>query len=58
MLALQLAEELLEQEVELSKTCTVNVKENDYGESDADNYSEENEGVEIDDDEINVVDLQ
>ena len=58
MLALQLAVELLEQEVELSKTCTANVKENDYGESDADNYSEENEEVESDDEEINVVDLQ
>ena len=33
------------------------VNESDNGESDEDNYSEENEGVESDDDEINVVDL-
>ena len=51
---MQFDEELLE-EVELSKTCTANVKENNYGESDEDNYSEENEGVESDNDEINVV---
>ena len=57
MMALQLDEELPDEEVELSKNCIANVNENDDGESDEDNYSEENEGVESDDDEINVVDL-
>ena len=57
MMALQLDEEPLDEEAELSKNCTANVNENDDGESDEDNYSEENEGVESDDDEINVVDL-
>ena len=57
MMALQLDEESPDEEVELSENCTTNVKENDDGESDEDNYSEENEGVESDDDEINVVDL-
>ena len=57
MMALQLDEEPPDEEAELSKNCTANVNENDDGESDEDNYSEENEGVESDDDEINVVDL-
>ena len=57
MMALQLDEESPDEEVELSENCTANVNENDDGESDEDNYSEENEGVESDDDEINVVDL-
>ena len=57
MMALQLDEESPDEEVELSENCTTNVNENDDGESDEDNYSEENEGVESDDDEINVVDL-
>ena len=57
MMALQLDEESPDEEVELSKYCTANVKENDNGESNEDNYSKENEGVESDDDEINVVDL-
>ena len=57
MMALQLDEELPDEEVELSKNYTANVNENDDGESDEDNYSEENEGVESDNDEINVVDL-
>ena len=45
-------------EIELSKNCTANVNKNDDGESDEDNHSEEKEGGESDDDEINVVDLQ
>ena len=57
MMALQLDEESPDKEVELSENCTTNVNENDDGESDEDNYSEENEGVESNDDEINVVDL-
>ena len=57
MMALQLDEESPDEEVELRENCTANVNENDDGESDEDNYSEENEGVESDDDEINVVDL-
>ena len=57
MMALQLDEESPHEEVELSKNCTANVNENDHGESDEDNYSEENEGVESDDDDINAVDL-
>ena len=57
MMALQLDEVSPDEEVELSKNCTANVYENDDGESDEDNYSEKNEGVESDDDEINVVDL-
>ena len=57
MMALQLDEESPDEEVELSENCTANVNENEYGESDEDNYSEENERVESDDDEINVVDL-
>ena len=57
MMALQLDEESPDEKVELSENCTANVNENDHGESDEDNYSEENEGVESDDDEINVVDL-
>ena len=57
VMALQLDEESPDEEVELSENCTANVNENDDGESDEDNYSEENEGVESDDDEINVVDL-
>ena len=44
MIALQLHEESSDEEVELSKNCTGNVNENDDGESDEDNYSEENEG--------------
>ena len=56
MMALQL-EESPDEEIELSENYTANVNENDDGESDEDNYSEENEGVESDDDEINVVDL-
>ena len=58
MIALQLDEQLPDKEVELSENCTANVNKNDDGESDEHNYSEENEGVESDDDEINVVDLQ
>ena len=57
MMALQLDEEMPDEEVELSKNCTASVNENDDGESDEDNHSEENEGVESDDVEINVVDL-
>ena len=57
MMALQLDEESPDEEVELSKNCTANLNEKADGESDEDNYSEENEGVESDDDEINVVDL-
>ena len=57
MMALQLDEESPDEEVELNENCTANVNENDTGESDEDNYSEGNEGVESDDDEINVVDL-
>ena len=57
VMALQLDEESLDEEVELSENCTANVNENNDGESDEDNYSEENEGVESDDDEINVVNL-
>ena len=58
MMALQLDEQSSDEEVELSENCTANVNQNDEGESDEDNYSEENEGVESDNDEINVVDLQ
>ena len=54
MMALQ---ELPDVEVELSENCTANINENNDGKSDEDNYSEENEGVESDDDEISVVDL-
>ena len=57
MMALQLDEESPDEEVELSENCTANVNENDNRESDEDNYSEANEGIESDDDEINVVDL-
>ena len=57
MMALQLDVESPDEEVELSENCTANVNENDNRESDEDNYSEENEGIESDDDEINVVDL-
>ena len=57
MMALQLDEESPDEEVELSENCIVNVNKNDDGKSDENNYSEENEGVESDDDEINVVDL-
>ena len=57
MMALQLGEELPDEEIGLSENCTANVNKNDDGESDEDNYSEENERVESDDDEINVVDL-
>ena len=57
MMALKLDEDSPDEEVELSKNCTASVSENDDGESDEDNHSEENEGVESDDDEINVVDL-
>ena len=39
------------------ENCKANVNENDNGETDEDNYSEQNEGVESDDGEINVVDL-
>ena len=56
-MALQLDEESPDEEVELSENCTANVNENDDGQSDEDNYSEENDGVETDDDEINAVDL-
>ena len=58
MMALQLDEESPDEEVELSKNCTANVNENDDGQSDEDNYSEENNGVESDDEEINAVDMQ
>ena len=58
MMTLQLDEESPDEEVELSENCTANVNENDDGESDEDNHSEENEGIESDDDEINVVDLK
>ena len=58
MLALQLDEESPDEEVELTENCTANVNHNDHGESDEENYSEENEEVENDDDEINAVDLQ
>ena len=58
MMALQLDEQSSDEEVELSENCTANVNQNDEGESDEDNYSEKNEGVESDNDEINVVDLQ
>ena len=57
MKTLQLEEESPDEEIELSKNCTVNVNESDDGETDEDHYSEENEGVESDDDEIDVVDL-
>ena len=57
MMALQLDEESPDEELQLSENCRVDVNENDDGESDEDNYSEENEGVESDDDKINVVDL-
>ena len=57
MMALQLDEESPDEEVELSENCTANLNENADGESDEDNYSEENEGVESEDGEINVVDL-
>ena len=57
MMALQLDEESPDEEVELSESFTANVNESDDGESDEDNYSEENEGIESDDDEINVVDF-
>ena len=57
MMALQLDEESPDEEVELCENCTANVNENDDGQSDEDNYSEENDGVETDDDEINAVDL-
>ena len=57
-MALQLDEESPDEEVELSENCTANLNENADGESDEDNYSEENEGVESEDGEINVVDLQ
>ena len=46
MMALQLDEESPDEEVELRENCTANVNKNDDGESDEDNYSEENEGVE------------
>ena len=49
-MALQLDEESPDEEVKLSENCTANVNENDDGEPDEDNYSEENEGVESDDD--------
>ena len=57
-MALQLDEESPDEEVELSENCTANLNENADGQSDEDNYSEENEGVESEDGEINVVDLQ
>ena len=57
MMALQLDEDLPDEEVELSENCTANVNENNNGESDEGNYSGKNEGVESDDDKINVVDL-
>ena len=57
MMALQVDEESPDEEVELSENITANVNENDHGESHEDNYSEKNEGVESDNDEINVVDL-
>ena len=57
MMALQLDEESPDEEVELSENCTANLNENADGESDEDNYREENEGVESEDGEINVVDL-
>ena len=41
----------------LSKNCTANINWKDDGKSDEDNYSEENEGVQSDDEEINLVDL-
>ena len=56
-MALQLDEESPDKEVELSKNCRANVNKNNDWESDGDYYSEENEGVESDDDGINVVDL-
>ena len=52
MMALQLDEASPDEEVELSKNCTANVNENDDGETDEDNHSEENQGVESDDDEM------
>ena len=58
MMALQLDDKSPDKGVELSENCTANVNKSDDGESDKDNYSEENEGVESDDDEINLVDLQ
>ena len=58
MMALQLDEESPDEVVELSENCTANLNENDDGQSDEDNYSEENDGVESDDEEINAVDLQ
>ena len=57
MMALQLDDKSPDKGVELSENCTANVNKNDDGESDKDNYREENEGVESDDDEINLVDL-
>ena len=57
MMALQLDDKSPDKGVELSENCTANVNKSDDGESDKDNYSEENEGVESDDDEINLVDL-
>ena len=57
IMALQVDEESPDEEVELSENITANVNENDHGESHEDNYSEKNEGVESDNDEINVVDL-
>ena len=57
MMAQQVDEESPDEEVELSKNITANVNENDHWESHEDNYSEKNEGVKSDDDEINVVDL-
>ena len=57
MIALQLDEESPDEKVILSQNCTANVNENDDGESDEDNYNQENKGVESDNDEINVVDL-
>ena len=41
----------------MSENGTDNVNENGHGESDEDNYSEENERAESGDDKINVVDL-
>ena len=41
----------------IKRKCTANVNENDDREFDEDNYSEENEAVKSDDDEISVVDL-
>ena len=57
IMALQLDEQSPDKEAEFSENCTANVNEIDNGESDEDNYSQENKGVETDNDEINVVDL-